>query len=102
VTTYPLHIALQDGFNGDSVTINVNSEEVFQHQSVQTRWQIGYADAVEVQVAAGSVAIRIDVPSKQTFTDLTIQADRPMYLGVSLTAEGAITCRVSQEPFGYV
>jgi hypothetical protein len=69
---------------------------------VQTRWQIGYADAVEVQVSAGSVAIQIEVPSKQTSSDLTVQVDRPMYLGISLTAEGAIACRVSQEPFGYV
>ena len=102
MTTYPLHIALQEGFDGDTVTITVNAQEVFRKQSVQTRRQIGYADAAEVQVAAGEATIRIDVLSRQTSSELTVRVDGPKYVGVSLTAAGAITCRVSQEPFGYL
>ena len=102
VPTHTLHIALQDGFAGESVTIMVNAQEVYRKQGVQTRWQIGYADAVEVQVPAGSVEVQIAVESRQAVTTVRLQVTQPMYVGVSLTPEGTLTSRVSLAPFGYL
>jgi hypothetical protein len=102
MAAYPLHIALQEGFTGDSVTIAINGQEVLRKQDVKTRLQTGYADAVEVQVPAGAVAVQIDVLSRQTAATQTLQVTQPVYLGVSLTAEGSITSRVSHEPFRYL
>jgi len=102
VPTHTLHIALQEGFAGESVTIVVNAEEVFRKQDVKTRWQIGYADAVEVQVPAGPVEVQIAVESRQAATTLMLQVTQPTYVGVSLTAEGTLTSRVSLTPFGYL
>jgi hypothetical protein len=80
----------------------VNAEEVYRKQGVQTRWQIGYADAVEVQVPEGPVEVQIAVESQQAATTLMLQVTQPMYVGVSLTAEGSLTSRVSLAPFGYL
>ena len=54
-----LHIALQEGFAGDPVSINVDGREIYRKASVRTRTQIGLADSVETTHDKGSATIEI-------------------------------------------
>ena len=42
-----LHIALQEGFAGDPVSISVDGREIYRKDGVRTRTQIGLADSIE-------------------------------------------------------
>jgi hypothetical protein len=97
-----LHIALQEGFTGEAVSIIVNGQEVFRKSGVKTRLQSGYADAVEVPVPAGAVEVRIAVEARQPPMTLSLEVRQPLYVGVSLSAEGELTSRTAVEPFGYL
>ncbi|MCA1991950.1 MAG: hypothetical protein LDL41_07875 [Coleofasciculus sp. S288] len=97
-----LTVDLQDGFAGDFVVIRVNEREVFRREGVKTRFQTGYADSFEVNVQEGSATVEVALPKKNVSKSITVQVSNPIYLGVSITPEGKISYRVSQEPFGYL
>lgn len=97
-----LNVALEDGFVNDLVVVQVNDREVFHQPNVKTRFQIGLADSFEVNVPEGSVKVETLLPSKQLSESIVLQVSDRAYIGVSLTPEGEISYRVSQEPFGYL
>lgn len=98
-----LGIDLRDGFKNDTVVITVDGREAYRKGGVSTRFQIGLAEQVKLDVADRLVvAVRIDVPSKSVSTQVEVNGVSPRYVGVSLTAEGAIECRQQDEPFGYL
>lgn len=97
-----MKIDLQDGFKKDTVIINVNGKEVFHKDDVSTRFQLGYALSVDLGAVGNAPAVEIILPRKNISHTLTIQEPEPIFLGVSLTHEGSIACRISHEPFGYV
>ena len=96
-----LHVALQEGFLDDTVSIHVGGREVFRRESMRTRLQTGYADSYEMDVADGPLEVRIEVPSQHLASTLTVDVSGAAYLGVSIIA-GTIRVRPSREPFGYV
>lgn len=96
-----LHIALEDGFTGDDVIVRVDGHEVVRPQ-VQTRWQIGLADSFELESDDRSCHVEVEVPARGAATALDVEADDEIWLGVSISADGDLTPRVSPEPFGYV
>lgn len=95
-----LHVALQDGFSGDDVAVRVDGDEVLRKR-VQTRWQIGLAEAFDVDVDPGRCRIEIDVPTRSASTALDVDVADETWVGVSLNADGGVETRVSAEPFGY-
>jgi len=97
-----MKIDLQDGFKNDTVIIRVNGKEVFRKDNVSTRFQIGYALSVDLGPVGNPPAVEIVLPQKNISHSLKLQEPEPIFLGVSLTQEGSIDCRVSHEPFGYV
>ena len=97
-----LRINLQEGFTNDTVVVWANGQEVFNKTGVKTRLQIGLAGAFEVDVPESSVDIQIALPLKNVSESFELQVSEPVHLGVSITHEGRITHRVSQEPFGYL
>lgn len=97
-----LSVALEDGFVDDLVAVRVNDQEVFCKPNVKTRFQIGLADSFEANVPEGSVKVEVILPSKQLSESIVLQNSNQAYIGVSLTPEGKISYRVSQEPFGYL
>ncbi|MBM3188260.1 MAG: hypothetical protein FJZ90_06000 [Chloroflexi bacterium] len=96
-----LHIALQEGFYNDLVHLRVNGVQVYAKESVRTRFQIGYADACEVDVSPGAVRLEVLLPQKNMSRTLPLEISAPTYVGVSLEGD-AIACRVSDQPFGYL
>ena len=57
----PLHIKLRDGFQQDTVSIQVDGLTVYYGRKVQTDLSISFADAVEVPVMAAVVRVRVEV-----------------------------------------
>jgi hypothetical protein len=98
-----LHIDFQEGFWDDTVVLRVNDEEYHKPQ-LRTRLQIGYAGSLEVDVRENTVAVEIVVPSRGLSKSLPIAFDASdtVYLGLSISAEGEISERVSYEPFRYL
>lgn len=97
-----LHIALQDGFRDDVITIRVNGEKVFEKSGVTTKLQISYADSFELEIQGGAVTIGIDLPRRNISRSTNLQINSPSYLAINLQSDNKIDFKVSQEPFRYL
>jgi hypothetical protein len=94
-----LHIALQEGFTGEPVTISVNGREIYRNERVKTRGPLGLADSVEHTLPAGEAIVEIIAgPARARVPALL---DQNLYIGVSLTPGKQITHRASREAFGH-
>ena len=93
-------IALQDGFEGDTVVVKVNGKEVFKQENVKTKRQIGKAASVEVEVEEGSANVEISLPLKNLSETIAVKVSGEVYLGVSVV-ENKVEHKVSSEPFRY-
>ena len=98
-----LHVDFQEGFLDDTVVVRVNDEE-YSKQDITTRLQTGYAGSLDIDVRERMVDVEVSLPSKSTSKSIPVVFDESdtVYMGLSVTAEGAISERVSHEPFGYV
>lgn len=96
-----LHVALQEGFEGETVVIRVAGKEVFRKDSVTTKLQIGFAESFEMNVEEGPVNLEIALPSKALSKAIDLQVTNTIYVGVSVIA-GQVEYRISQDQFGYV
>ena len=95
-----IRIALQDGFEDDSVVVKVNGKEVFKQESIKTKRQIGKAASFEVEVEEGSVNVEVSLPLKNLSDIIAVKVSDKVFLGVSVV-ENKIEHKVSSEPFRY-
>jgi hypothetical protein len=100
--TPQLHIALQDGFDQDTVVVRVNGQEVFNTPGVTTRLQLGVARAFVVDAPEGLIDLQIVLPLKNVSESLRLQVSHPLHVGFSVSRDGRLTHRLSSEPFGYL
>jgi|SRR5215211_6199922 len=98
-----LHIDFQEGFRDDTVMVRVNHEE-YHKPHLRTRLQIARAGSLEVDVRENTVDVEVVVPSRELSKSIPIvfEESDTVYLGLSITAEGEISERVSYEPFRYL
>ena len=98
-----LHIDFQEGFLDDTVVVRVNDEEYFE-QDIRTRLQTGYAGSLEIDVRETRVDVEVNLLSKGISKSIPVMFEESdtVYMGLSVTAQGEISERVSHEPFGYV
>jgi hypothetical protein len=94
-----LHIALQDGFAGDTVSIRLDGREVYRKDGVRTDLRISRADGIDVPAAAGA---NVEVQARGQMGSVLVDADRTPYLAVSLDGDGRPAFRASTEPFAYL
>ncbi len=97
-----LHIALEEGFFDDTVSIRVNGHEVYGKSDVSTRMQLGLADSVETDVRTGPARGEVDLPSRGVSETIALTVSDGLHLGVSVTDDGRIVYRESTSAFGYV
>ena len=97
-----LHIHLQEGFSGEPVTIRLNGRTVVEKQSVKTRPQLGLAEIIDLSPPHGRLTLEIQVPAQVLSEILTLDPNRELYFGLSLRADGTLSHKVSESPFGYV
>lgn len=95
-----LHIALQEGFAGDPVSISVDGRDIYRKEGVRTRTQIGLADSIETTHDPGSATIEIRARDSAATITPTLTGD--LFLAVSLSPDGRIVHRSSAQPFRYM
>jgi hypothetical protein len=93
---------LQEGFNGESVTIFVDEKEFYRNDNVRTQKLLGFADHVELSGIKGHVAVRIAVDQSGPPLEKQFQLDvnKERYVGISLE-KGRLNHIISSSPFGY-
>ena len=97
-----LHLALQEGFTGDEVTVTVDGEQVLHRTEVATRTQIGLAERTDLTVEPGRHTVTVSARGASASIDVDVDVADTAYLGISLDRSGAIEHRVSREPFRYL
>lgn len=95
-----LHVALQEGFAGDAVTVVVDGDKVFARDDVTTRPEIGLATSFDATVRDGDV--RVELRCGERRDAVTVRAADPVWVGFSVDEGGALVHRVSATPFGYL
>jgi hypothetical protein len=95
-----LHIALQEGFTGEPVSILVDGKEVYRKEQVRTRLQIGRADAVEATHDPGPATVEVHAHNSSATITPTLTGD--LYLAISISPDGRIVHRSSGQPFRYM
>lgn len=95
-----IRIALQDGFEDETVVIKLNGKEVFNQEHVKTKRQIGKACAFEVKSESGLANVEVTLPSRKLSDHISVKVADEVYLGISVV-NGRIEHRVSAEPFRY-
>lgn len=96
-----LHIALQDGFEGEPVTVMVNGATVYQQEHVQTDYRISRADAFDVPLPSLPVTVEVRLPQRHITQAIELADSEQRYLGVSCL-EGQLQFKRSPTPFGYL
>ena len=97
-----LHVHLQDGFTDDHVRIDVDGRVACDQPHVRTRPQLGLAEAFELEVPAGALAVRVQLPGRGVERSIVVDPSTTPYLGLSLSPDGELTHRLSDTTFGYV
>jgi hypothetical protein len=95
-------VDLQDGFKDDTVVISVGGRELIRDEAVSTRFQIGRAKSVALQVPEGRTMLTVEVPTRNLRATATIDTTKPQFVGISLTTQGRLEVRVQDQPFGYL
>jgi hypothetical protein len=95
-------VDLQDGFKDDTVVISVEGRELLRDEAVNTRFQIGRAKSVTLQVPEGRTELIVEVPSRNLRGTATVDTTKPVFVGISLTTQGKLEIRVQEQPFGYL
>ena len=95
-----LHVALQDGFENDTVEVRVNGRKVYERDGVTTMTQISLADAFDVDID-GPVDLEITLPGRHVSTMVPLPAQPGgAYISVSVSGD-ALVHRLTEEPLGY-
>ena len=96
-----LRIALEEGFEGDAVVVEVNGHTVLERDDVRTRMQVGFAERLDVPVDEADAAVEVRLPRRRATGRLTAHVADRVHVGVSLR-NGEVVFRTSEQPFGYV
>lgn len=59
-----IHVALEDGFDDDTVVLRVDGEEAFRRDGVTTRTQISRAADAELDVPERGATLEVDVATR--------------------------------------
>jgi hypothetical protein len=98
---HSLHIALHEGFQGQTVTIRIDGKEVYK-KAATTNLAISRADAFDVQVAADKVRIEISIEPGAYRESTEIDVTQHPFVAVSLAPGGGISFQPSKEFFRYM
>ena len=95
-----LHVAFQEGFEGDDVAIAVDGKEVHRDENLTTRLQIGRAGSIDVPVERGLHELEVVLPKREIAKRFSVQVEERAYVAISLEGN-ELTHKLSGEPFRY-
>src|SRR3990167_2386663 len=93
----PLHIALEDGFDGHDVTIQIGDRKVYGRQGVKTDLRISRADAVEVALSSAQAHVVVSVEPCALRASIDLDALTTPYLTISIGPPGTIQLTASPD-----
>ena len=96
-----LKLDLQDGFEGDIVTIKINDKEIYHKKGVKTELTLGYADSIDAEVPEGRCTVEVTLPERGISESIHLEIMAPVYLGLSVL-DGKIIYRLSNTFFAYL
>lgn len=97
-----IHVALQEGFQSDTVVAHFDSAEVYRKTGLKTRMQIGKAGNFDLTATAGMHELQIRVTTRNTHVNIPIETTgKDLYVGVSITPDDRISYKITDEPFRY-
>jgi hypothetical protein len=96
-----LSVALEEGFDDDTVAVEVNGRRVFDRDGVSTRTQIGLAESFEVPVDGERAVVDVQVPSRGAVGRIECPVADRLYISTSLEGDDVVF-KTSEEPFGYL
>lgn len=100
--THRINIALEEGFLGDHVRIEVDGRLLADLDGVSTRVQIGLARSVEAEIRDGERTLMVALPARHLAKDIPLGSEPPPYVGISLVDGGqGIAVRTGDAPMGY-
>lgn len=59
-----INVALQDGFDGDTVVIRIDGAIAYSSEHVTTRTQISHAADTQLEVPDGPFTLEVEVPTR--------------------------------------
>lgn len=89
-TLTTLHIALEDGFDGHDVTIEIGGRKVYGRQGVKTDLRISRADAVNVALESAQAHLSVSVEPGRLQASFDVDALATPYLSISIVPPGTI------------
>ena len=95
-----LALVLEEGFDGDEVTVRVGDDVVFSSDSVTTRPQVGVAQRATLDLPPGEVVLSVDVTSLGVAADVPVEVRDGTHLGISIVGDQVVH-RTAGEPFRY-
>ena len=60
-----IHLALQDGFDGDEVAVSIDDHEAYRAEGVTTRTQISHAADMQLEVPDRPFVLGVDVTTRE-------------------------------------
>ena len=96
-----LKVDLQEGFSGETVLLLLNGSEGYRG-APKTRTQIGLADSRSFDLPPQHLTLEVTTPLSGASESLDLDLVQDVYVGVTLSSDGAISLRSSLKPFGYV
>ena len=76
-------IDLQDGFDGETVILQVDGNEVFQGTDVRTRYQIGLAHTVNLELTPGPHRLSVALPNRNLTATAEFDPQESGFIGIS-------------------
>ena len=95
-----IHLALQDGFDGDEVAISVDEREAYRAEGVTTRTQISHAADMQLEVPDRPFVLGVDVTTREVRETFDIDPHAHPNVSVSLR-EGRLVARFPEQ-IGFV
>jgi hypothetical protein len=96
-----LRVDLQEGFSGDTVEIEIDGAPKVVKRFVTTRMQIGFADYITFDLAAGPHRLSLRMPERGATDSQTINLQQDAHVGVGLEGDKLVT-KISDEEFRYL
>lgn len=95
-----INVALQDGFDGDTVLLRVDGAEAYRGEQVTTRTQISHAADTQLEVPDGPFTLEVDVPTRGL--DETFRFDPQTHPNVALSLLDGRLVAAYPERLGFV
>ena len=95
-----IHVALQDGFDGDDVVLRVAGSEAYRGENVTTRTQISLAADMQLEVPDHPFTLEVDVPTRGVRD--SVQIDPHAHANVTLSLRDGLLVAGFPEQIGFV